>query len=128
MAYIHIADDDPLLVDLVRFKLESLGHRLESSENGQAALAALSVEAPDLILLDTMMPVLSGMQVLQSLKSAPDTAAIPVIMLTARRAPDDVVAALELGADDYITKPFLPDELVLRVQAALTKRRIALRA
>jgi len=121
MAYIMVADDDPLLAEIVRFKLESAGHRLAITENGEQVLAAIAVERPDLLILDAMMPVLAGQQVLERLKADPATASIPVIMLTARKGQDDVIAALRSGADDYITKPFIPDELTLRVTAMLAR-------
>lgn len=121
MAFIILADDDPLLGELVRFKLEAEGHRVEIVTDGDAACTAAISRRPDLLILDSMMPVLSGPQVLKRLKSQAETATIPVIMLTARKARDDVVEALQSGADDYVTKPFIPDEFILRVRAALAK-------
>lgn len=121
MAYIIVADDDPLLGELVRFKLESAGHRVDVIENGQSALEAVTARRPDLLVLDAMMPVLSGPQLLQRIKAHAPTAQIPVIMLTARKSQEDVVAALQLGADDYMTKPFMPDELLLRVGTVLAR-------
>lgn len=121
MAYIIVADDDPLLGDLVRFKLAPDGHRILVVENGQAALDAIALETPDILILDSMMPILSGKQVLQQIKASPATASIPVLMLTARKGQDDVVAALQSGADDYITKPFMPDELLLRIRTVLAR-------
>ena len=123
MAYIMVADDDPLLAEIVRFKLEAAGHRLHIAENGEELLAAIDIDRPDLVVLDAMMPVLAGRQVLERLKANPATASIPVFMLTARKGEEDVVAALQLGADDYVTKPFIPDELLLRVTATLTRTR-----
>jgi DNA-binding response OmpR family regulator len=119
MAYIMVADDDELLTEIVRFKLESDGHRLSIAENGEQVLAAINLEQPDLLILDAMMPVLAGQQVLERLKADPATASIPVIMLTARKGEDNVIVALRLGAEDYITKPFIPDELLLRVNTIL---------
>lgn len=121
MAFILIADDDPLLAEIVRFKLESAGHRVAIVENGEQVLAAIGIERPDLLVLDAMMPVLAGQQVLERIKADPATASIPVVMLTARKGQDDVVAALRSGADDYITKPFIPDELLLRVTTMLAR-------
>ena len=123
MSYIILADDDPLLGELVRFKLEAAGHRVEIVTDGQAACDAAVIRQPDLLILDSMMPVLSGPQVLHWLKSNAETRSIPVIMLTARKARDDVVGALQSGADDYVTKPFIPDEFLLRVRAVLNKTR-----
>ena len=121
MAHIILADDDELLCDLVQFKLAAAGHHVQIVTDGQKALDALAVTKPDLLILDSMMPVLSGPQLLSRLKASPETASIPVIMLTARKARDDVVGALEAGADDYITKPFIPEEFNLRVRAVLRK-------
>ena len=121
MAHIILADDDELLCDLVQFKLAAAGHHVQIVTDGQKALDALAVAKPDLLILDTMMPVLPGPQLLSRLKASPETASIPVIMLTARKARDDVVGALEAGADDYITKPFIPEEFNLRVRAVLRK-------
>ncbi len=123
MSNIILADDDPLLGELVRFKLEADGHAVEIVMDGQAACDAAIARRPDLIILDSMMPVLSGRQVLSWLKNCAETASIPVIMLTARKARDDVVGALQSGADDYVTKPFFPDEFLLRVRAVLNKTR-----
>lgn len=123
MSNIILADDDPLLCELVRFKLEAAGHVVEIVSDGQAACDAAINKRPDLIILDSMMPVLSGPQVLNWLKNRAETSSIPVIMLTARKARDDVVGALQSGADDYVTKPFIPDEFLLRVRAVLNKPR-----
>lgn len=121
MSFILVADDDPLLGDIVRFKLESAGHRVVVVENGQAALETVAAERPDILILDSMMPVMSGQHVLQKLKSDAATASIPVVMLTARKGQEDVVAALQNGADDYMTKPFMPEELLLRVRTVLAR-------
>lgn len=125
MAYIILADDDPLLGELVRFKLEADGHRVDIVTDGQAVCDAAVAMLPDLIILDSMMPVLSGPQALGWLKGRAETQSIPIIMLTARKARDDVVGALQSGADDYVTKPFIPDEFLLRVRAVLNKSRAA---
>jgi DNA-binding response OmpR family regulator len=123
MAYILVADDDPLLADLVRFKLEAAGHRVALVENGQEALRSINAERPAALVLDAMMPIVSGPQLVQALKADPSTQNIPVIMLTARKGEDDIVSALEAGVDDYMTKPFLPDELVLRINRVLARPR-----
>ena len=119
MPTILIADDDELLAALVQFKLEAAGHRVVIAENGAIALDAVKRKQPDLIVLDAMMPVLTGSEVLTQLKTDPAYATIPVIMLTARRNQEDVVAALRGGAADYLTKPFIPEELLVRVETAL---------
>ena len=120
---ILVVDDDELLRDLLEFKLRSRGYEVELAEDGEAALAAASAAPPDLIVLDGMMPGLDGFQVLQRLADSGETREVPVIMLTARRQEQDVVAGLSLGAHDYLVKPFLPDELVLRIQRILNSRK-----
>lgn len=122
MAYIIAADDDHLLGELIRLKFEASGHRVLIVENGQAALDAISVELPDLLILDSMMPMLSGQQVVQRVRANAATADLPIVMLTARKGEEDVVSALQLGVDEYITKPFMPGELLLRVENVLTRR------
>ncbi|WP_343716574.1 response regulator [Inquilinus sp.] len=119
---ILVVDDDELLRDLLEFKLRSRGYEVELAEDGEAALEAASASPPDLIVLDGMMPGLDGFQVLQRLSDSGVTRDVPVIMLTARRQEQDVVAGLSLGAQDYLVKPFLPDELVLRIQRILRNR------
>ena len=121
-ASVLVADDDPLLRELVRFKLEALGHEVTFAGDGSAALDAAQEQAPDLIILDSMMPVLSGPEVLRALKADLATAGIPVLMLTSRKGQEDVVSALRGGAADYLTKPFLPDELAMRVEGLLSRR------
>ena len=119
---ILVVDDDELLRDLLEFKLRSRGYEVELAEDGEAALEVASASPPDLIVLDGMMPGLDGFQVLQRLSDSGVTCDVPVIMLTARRQEQDVVAGLSLGAQDYLVKPFLPDELVLRIQRILRNR------
>ena len=121
MPTILIADDDELLTALVQFKLEAAGYHVITAENGARALEVVKIERPDLIVLDAMMPVLTGSEVLARLKADPDTATLPVIMLTARRSQEDVVAALRGGAADYLTKPFIPEELLVRVETTLNQ-------
>ena len=126
MSKILIADDDPLLVRLVAFKLEAQGHQVLQAADGEAALALASEHAPDLIVLDGMMPSIDGFEVLRRLKESDQTRDIPVIMLTARRLEKDVVSGLTLGARDYLVKPFIPEELIARLNgilgaAAITK-------
>ncbi|WP_342235554.1 response regulator transcription factor [Inquilinus sp. OTU3971] len=119
---ILVVDDDELLRDLLEFRLRSRGYEVELAEDGEAALEAASASPPDLIVLDGMMPGLDGFQVLQRLSDNDETRDVPVIMLTARRQEQDVVAGLSLGAQDYLVKPFLPDELLLRIQRILRSR------
>jgi DNA-binding response OmpR family regulator len=117
VAHILVADDDDLLGELLRFKLEGAGHRVTIIGDGQSALDAALSGAYDLMVLDAMMPVLSGPEVLRALVQ--QGSRLPVVMLTARKGQDDVLDALSAGARDYLTKPFIPDELVARVNAIL---------
>ena len=121
MLSILIADDDQLLCELLRFKLEGAGFEVTAVHDGQAALDAVRRQAPDAIVLDSMMPVLTGPEVLHLLKSDPKTMAIPVVMLTARKSEADIVEALRNGVADYLTKPFLPEELGLRIRLAMAR-------
>lgn len=123
MAEILIADDDEIIIDLIRFRLESEGHTVVAASDGEAVLAILAERTPDLIVLDKMMPIISGMEVLKTVKKTPAMQDIPVIMLTARKGEEDVVAALEAGASDYLTKPFMPQELLTRIAMQLQKRK-----
>ena len=116
-----IADDDVLLQQLVSHKLMQRGCETRCVENGEELLKAVEAATPDLIVLDAMMPIMDGFAALRRLRAAPATAAIPVLMLTARRGEQDVVNALNLGANDYLAKPFLPEELVLRIRLLLEK-------
>lgn len=122
MAEILIADDDEIIIDLIRFRLESEGHTVVAASDGEAVLAILGERTPDLIVLDKMMPIISGMEVLRIVKNTPGMQDIPVIMLTARKGEEDVVAALNAGASDYLTKPFMPQELLTRIAMQLQKR------
>jgi DNA-binding response OmpR family regulator len=117
VAHILVADDDDLLGELLRFKLEGAGHRVTIIGDGRSALEAAQSDAYDLMVLDAMMPILSGPEVLSALGQRGSR--LPVVMLTARKGQDDVLDALSSGARDYLTKPFIPDELVARVNAIL---------
>jgi DNA-binding response OmpR family regulator len=110
-----ICDDDPLLVDLVQYRLASRGFDVVVAQDGGEAMARMESDRPDAVVLDAMMPVLDGYEVLRRIRENPATASVPVVMLTARRQEQDVLSALELGADDYMVKPFIPDELVARL-------------
>ena len=114
-----IADDDPLLVGLLEYKLSGAGLRVEAAADGGAALERIRALAPQAVVLDAMMPVLDGFEVLRRLKADPDLSPIPVIMLTALRQEEHVVGALKLGAADYLPKPFIPDELLARLTRLL---------
>ena len=122
MARILVADDDPLSIKLLNFRLRSVGHEVISAVNGGETLEIATREKPDLVLLDIMMPVMNGFQVLRKLKSQEETKNIPVIMLTSKVQEKDVVFGLETGAEDYITKPFSFAELNARVNRVLASR------
>ena len=114
-----MADDDPMMIKLVEFKLAKRGHVVTAAVDGKTALDLAIQSKPDLILLDSMMPGLDGFEVLRRLKEAPETKDIPVIMLTARRREQDIVEGLKLGAREYLVKPFMPEELIARIEAIL---------
>ena len=118
---ILIADDEPDVVDLVAANLRVAGYEVATAHDGPSALAAVREEAPGLLVLDLMLPGMSGLEVCRVLKADPATAAMPIIMLTAKAEEVDRIVGLELGADDYVTKPFSPRELVLRVKSVLRR-------
>jgi DNA-binding response OmpR family regulator len=112
---ILVCDDDEMLVDLLQYRLEARGFAVLVARDGGQALAMAEAELPDAIVLDAMMPVMNGEQVLRSLRASEKGRNIPVLMLTARRQERDIVGALELGANEYVVKPFIPEELVARL-------------
>lgn len=118
-----VVDDEPDIVALVAFHLARAGYRVSTASNGSDALAQARRELPALVVLDLMLPGVSGLEVLQHLRSDTATAAVAVLLLTARREEPDKVRGLTLGADDYLTKPFSPQELVLRVGAIIRRMR-----
>jgi len=120
---ILVVDDEPDITALVAYHLAKAGYRVSTAASGPDALKAAREERPDLVVLDLMLPGLSGYDVLQDLRSRPETREVGVILLTARRDEPDRIRGLSLGADDYLTKPFSPQELTLRVGALL--RRLA---
>ncbi len=120
---ILVVDDEPDITALVAYHLARAGYRVSTAANGQDALKAARDERPDIVVLDLMLPGVSGYEVLRELRQRRDTADVGVILLTARREEVDRVKGLTLGADDYLTKPFSPQELTLRVAALL--RRLA---
>ena len=121
MSQILVVEDDPDIADLIRHYLEKSGHAVQVLGSGAAVLPKVRGERPDLIVLDLMLPGLDGLMVCQALRSDPLTAAIPIIMVTARGEEADRIAGLELGADDYVTKPFSAKELAARVSALLRR-------
>jgi two-component system phosphate regulon response regulator PhoB len=116
-----VVDDEPDIVALVAYHLARAGYRVSTAANGVDGLAAAQQERPAMMVLDLMLPGLSGYEVLEQLRADDATRAIPVLMLTARRDEQDRIRGLTLGADDYLTKPFSPQELVLRVGAILRR-------
>ena len=118
---ILVVEDDPDITALIAYQLTREGLRVETAASGSEALESISRDVPNLIVLDRMLPEISGDDVLKRLRSEPRTAAIPVLVLTAKREQQERIEGLELGADDYLTKPFSPQELVLRVQAILRR-------
>lgn len=121
MAAILIADDDPILVEILKFRLESAGHLVTVARDGEQALAAARADRPELIVLDSMMPIIAGPEVLTELKSDPELCEIPVVILTARDGEADIIAGLKGGAAEYLTKPFIPQELLVRVSGLLAR-------
>lgn len=117
-----VVDDEQDLLELVSYNLNKEGFRVVCVSSGEEALAAARRDMPDLILLDLLLPTVDGLEVCRRLKADPRTQHIPVLMLTAKSEETDVVTGLELGAEDYVTKPFSPRVLVARVKALLRRR------
>ncbi|MFD5888825.1 response regulator transcription factor [Streptomyces sp. NPDC060334] len=117
-----VVDDDPTVSEVVAGYLERAGYRVERAADGPAALRAAQEHRPDLVVLDLMLPGMDGLEVCRRLRAHRDgTPPVPVVMLTARGDEDDRILGLEVGADDYVTKPFSPRELVLRVRSVLRR-------
>lgn len=119
---ILVADDDQDILELVAFRLERAGYEVMTAGDGEQALAAARERRPALAVLDVMMPKLTGYEVVKAMRAAEETSRIPVILLTARVQEADVSRGFEAGADDYIRKPFSPQELRARVEAILGRR------
>ncbi len=118
---ILLVDDEPDALEVLGFKLRQAGYNALLAKDGARAIALARDERPALIVLDLMLPEVDGLEVCKILRRDPNTAAIPIIMLTARAAEMDRVLGLELGADDYVTKPFSPRELLLRIKKLLVR-------
>jgi DNA-binding response OmpR family regulator len=116
-----VIDDEKDLIELVRYNLEKEGFGVISALNGESGLAAALHELPDIIIIDLMLPGIDGLEVCRFLRSDNRTSRIPIVMLTAKSAESDRVLGLELGADDYLTKPFSPRELTARIKAVLRR-------
>jgi two-component system, OmpR family, phosphate regulon response regulator PhoB len=120
-AQILVVDDEPDISALVAYRLARASYRVRTAANGDEALDSVETQAPDLIMLDLMLPGMTGLDVLRELRGRAECAGIPVVLLTARREEQERIEGLRLGADDYISKPFSPRELVLRVGAILRR-------
>jgi two-component system, OmpR family, alkaline phosphatase synthesis response regulator PhoP len=114
---ILIVEDEADIAKLVKLYLEKEGFQANVAKSGSEALTLLKSERPDLVILDLMLPEMDGIEVCKKVRSAPDTSLIPILMLTAKAEESDIIVGLELGADDYVTKPFSPKALVARVKA-----------
>jgi len=118
---ILVVEDDASLLLMVRYNLEKLGYTVDVAADGQEAIARLAARKPDLVLLDWMLPDMTGIDICRRIRSRPDTAQLPVIMLTARTEEQDSIRGLDSGADDYITKPCSMKTLEARVRALLRR-------
>jgi len=128
VAHILIVEDESALSTLLAYNLEKEGFTVRIAEDGERAIEALAEEPPDLVLLDWMLPHVSGIEICRRIRRDPATHDLPVIMLTARGEEADRIRGLETGADDYVTKPFSPAELIARVRALLRRARPAIGA
>jgi two-component system, OmpR family, phosphate regulon response regulator PhoB len=120
-AHILIVEDEAALVELLRYNLEKEGYRVTVAVDGEEGLSAIEDSKPDLVILDWMLPLVSGLELCRQVRRKRATRTLPIIMLTARSEETDRIRGLEIGADDYITKPFSPSELMARVRAVLRR-------
>ena len=116
-----VVEDEAALATMLRYNLEKQGFRVEEAVDGQEALTRIAEAVPDIVLLDWMLPVMSGIEVCRQIRRRPATRDLPVIMVTARTEDQDAVRGLNTGADDYITKPFSMDALLARMRALLRR-------
>jgi two-component system, OmpR family, alkaline phosphatase synthesis response regulator PhoP len=123
MTKILVTDDEKDIVELISYNLEKEGFSIIKAYDGEAALRLVKLQKPDLLILDLMLPRISGIDVCKAVRNNPDTANLPIIMVTAKADETDKIIGLEIGADDYITKPFSIKELVARVRAILRRLR-----
>jgi two-component system phosphate regulon response regulator PhoB len=119
---ILVIDDEPDLLELVRVNLDQAGYRVETTASGREALEQIRSSPPDLVVLDLMLPDVAGTDICRRIRADTELAGIPIIMLTAKADEVDRIVGFELGADDYVTKPFSPRELTLRVGAVLRRK------
>jgi CheY-like chemotaxis protein len=122
MAKILIAEDERDIRDLIAFTLQFAGHEVITTSNGEEALQAVRAQKPQLVLLDVRMPRLTGYEVCKEIKADPQTQAIPVIFLSAKGQEAEIRSGLEAGAEQYLLKPFSPDQLIEQVNKVLAKR------
>jgi DNA-binding response OmpR family regulator len=121
MTRILVVEDDPDIAGLVSDRMKKAGFDVDVHASGGEALAAIAARPPDLLVLDLMLPQMDGLEICRAVRNADRTASIPIIMLTARAEESDRIVGLEIGADDYLAKPFSPNELVARVRALLRR-------
>jgi two-component system phosphate regulon response regulator PhoB len=119
--HLTVVEDEAALVELLRYNFEKEGFRVTTATDGEAALVTIAESKPDLVILDWMLPHVSGLEVCRQLRRKSETRDLPIIMLTARGEEADRVRGLEVGADDYVAKPFSPSELIARVRAVLRR-------
>lgn len=125
-ASVLVVEDEEAILTLLRYNLEKEGFKVRTAMDGEEALTQVKEYKPDIILLDWMLPSISGVEVCRTLRRNPETKNIPIIMLSARGQEDDRIQGLDTGADDYITKPFSPTELIARIRAVFRRIRPAL--
>ncbi|WP_439816137.1 phosphate regulon transcriptional regulator PhoB [Zavarzinia sp. CC-PAN008] len=123
---ILVVEDERALLDLLRYNLEAQGFEVRTTADGAEAMLLVEERVPDLVVLDWMLPSLSGLEICRRLRRRPETRGLPIILLTARDEEPDRIRGLEAGADDYVPKPFSPKELVARIRAVLRRSRPAL--
>lgn len=126
--YVLIVEDEAPLITLLRYNLEEAGFEVDEATTGEEALISITERQPDLVVLDWMLPVVSGIEVCRQLRRRKETRDTPVIMLTARTEEGDRIRGLDSGADDYVTKPFSPRELVSRIRAVMRRTRPSMSA
>jgi len=122
MAKVLVVDDEVHIIKIIDYKLRAAGHMVVSARDGQEALERARGEKPDLILLDVMMPKMDGFETLVRLRRDPETSSTPIFMLTVKGKEVDRAKGMELGADDYITKPFSPSKLLARIEEVLRRK------
>ncbi len=128
MNKILVVEDEPDILEMVRYNLDQAGLDVETAEDAERALQSIQETLPDLIILDLMLPGINGLDMCRQIKQDARTRHIPILMLTARKEEIDRIVGLELGADDYVVKPFSPRELVLRTQAILRRSQSSLQS